>query len=220
MKKAERSEPHHPDQQEIWDHEYYKKGRLWGNIPHEISAYSGKGVFLDLGCGDGKNLRRIKPDKSLVIGLDFSQHALALCRNNPELNAFAFIYADVRCLPFKKGSVTAADAHHVFGHLLAADRVLAAGEVTRILLPGGSLHITVFGTGDVRNGIGTRVEPGTFLKGTGIITHFFSPDELLSLFPCLQLISSVQHSWPMKIKGQHFVRSVWTASYFKRQNDE
>ncbi|PWR74939.1 class I SAM-dependent methyltransferase [Methanospirillum stamsii] len=204
------------DQQEVWDNEYRKKGRLWGNVPLEETAYKMGGIFLDLGCGDGKNLRRITTEDNIRIGLDFSSEALSLCRNNPELNDVSFICSNALNLPFKKNSVQYVDAHHILSHLLLDERIQVAKEISAILSPGGRIMVTVFGKEDFRYGAGITVEPDTFLKGNGIITHYFSPEEFHSLFPELIFYSQKKYSWSMKVKGTDHQRCVWTVVYTKK----
>ena len=45
------------DQRQAWDTEYQVKGTLWGNSPLEPTTQINQGIFLDLGCGNGKNFR-------------------------------------------------------------------------------------------------------------------------------------------------------------------
>jgi len=203
-------------QQKIWDNEYRTKGRLWGKVPFEPTAGSNKGIFLDLGCGDGKNLRRGETG-TMRIGLDFSMHALRLCRKNPDLCDVTCLCADVRHLPIKNNAIQSIDAHHILGHLLSPDRYLCSNEINRILSPGGEVLITVFGSEDLRYGHGNEVEPGTFMKGTGIITHYFSSDEINKIFLDMDQVSLEPCSWIMKVKGNEYVRSTWVVTY-KKEN--
>ncbi|NLV28313.1 MAG: class I SAM-dependent methyltransferase [Methanomicrobiales archaeon] len=202
-------------QQDVWNWEYRKKGKLWGKVPLEPTAYSENGVFLDLGCGNGKNLQRKKFQYSHRIGVDFSYQALSLLRKNTELDDVACVCADVTLLPIHSDSVHCADAHHVIGHLLAHDRTCAANEISRVLAPNASLLVTVFGTGDFRSGRGKEIEHGTYLRGNGIFTHYFSPEELKSLFPAMALVTKEKISWFMKIKGCSYLREIWVIWFTK-----
>lgn len=208
-----------PNQRSLWDAEYRVKGRLWGRIPHEQTLGTGEGIFLELGCGSGKNLKRSEK-KLFRIGLDFSIQALHFCRKNSELSDISYICADVRYLPFKDETIHSSDAHHVFGHLLVKGRSSAVFEITRVLKVNGELLVTVFGTGDFRNGMGVEVEGGTFLKGNGITTHYFTRDELHSLFPAFYLLSSKSHTWIMRVKDKCLPRFVWTIKYVKTLQKE
>lgn len=204
-----------PYQQAAWDTEYRLKGRLWGNSPLEETAAAGTGIFLDLGCGDGKNLRRTRNPETNRIGLDFSREALLLCRKDPLLSDVLFICADARYLPLKNKVIDSADAHHLLGHLEKQDRDMVAREISRILQPLGRLVVTVFGRGDVRYGKGEEIEPGSFMKGTGILVHFFTQDELVSLFTGLTCTSDEMRTWPMQIQGKQVHRELLVIQFIK-----
>ncbi|MDD1725077.1 MAG: class I SAM-dependent methyltransferase [Methanospirillum sp.] len=191
------------------------KGRLWGNSPLEETAGTGEGVFLDLGCGDGKNLRRALTPGKFLIGIDFSLEAILLCKKDPCLLDILFICADARYLPLKNQVADSADAHHLIGHLEKQDRDRVAGEISRVLCPKGRLVVTVFGREDLRYGKGNEIEPGTFMKGTGILVHFFTHDELVSLFTCLICISGVMRTWQMQVRGKQVHRALYVMQYIK-----
>jgi SAM-dependent methyltransferase len=201
-------------QRQAWDTEYQVKGTLWGNSPLEPTTQINQGIFLDLGCGNGKNFRTAS-FATCRIGLDFSMTALRLCRSRSELADVSFICADVRYLPFKKSQIQNIDAHHILGHLLHTDRITAAREITRTLSPDGELLVTVFGTEDFRSTSGVEVEDGTLLKGNGIITHYFSESDIQSLFVDLTLLSASPCTWTMRVKNQRFPRFVWILRYRK-----
>lgn len=204
---------HH--QRLAWDTEYQVKGSLWGNSPLEPTTQANPGIFLDLGCGNGKNLRTVS-SATCRIGLDFSMQALHLCKARSELAGVFFICADMRYLPFKNSHIHSIDAHHILGHLLQKDRITAAQEITRVLVPEGELQVTVFGTRDFRNKSGIKVEEGTYLKGNGIITHYFSEDEIQSLLPDLDLLSISPCMWTMRVKNQQLPRFLWVLRYVKQ----
>lgn len=204
-----------PDQQTAWDLEYSLKKEIWGLSPLEETAYTGTGVFLDLGCGNGKNLKRTGQGRSQIIGLDFSREALLLCRRNPDLSGIDLVCADTRFLPFKEGRIHELDVHHLISHLAEDDRIRAAQEIKRVLTPDGEVVITVFGTGDLRYGKGTEIKPGTFVKGTGILTHFFTERELSDLFSPFQCISAQILEWPMRVRANIYMRQLLVSRFKK-----
>ncbi|MDD3573929.1 MAG: class I SAM-dependent methyltransferase [Methanospirillum sp.] len=205
------------NQRRAWDNEYRNKGKLWGKIPLESTTQTKSGIFLDMGCGDGKNLRNASMAASR-IGFDFSMQALRLCRTRSELSDVFFVCADARYLPFKNSCIHNIDAHHVLGHLLYHDRIQVVNEITRILKPGGELLVTIFGTEDFRSETGVKIEDGTYLRGNGIITHYFSEMKIQILFPNLILLSTEPCRWFMHVKNQQLPRFVWVLKYAKPQN--
>jgi hypothetical protein len=71
------------------------------------------------------------------------------------------------------------------------DRFSIARELSRVLRPGGHALVEVFGRQDIRYGEGEEVEEATFLRGNGIITHYFRQGEVASMFSELQVISEI-----------------------------
>jgi len=211
----EHTDLHIDDQRQIWEREYRRKGKIWGNVPCEATVDDGTGIFIDLGCGDGKNLRRISGSKNLRIGLDFSMQSLRISRRDPVLEGVCFVCADALSLPFRDNVIDNADAHHVLGHLKVSDRSHAAAEVYRVLRPGGRLLITVSGRNDFRSQKGREIEPGTFIKGDGIITHFFTREELYTFSPDLSSIYINEFAWTMRIHGVKHQRITFVALYEK-----
>jgi len=91
------------------------------------------------------------------------------------------LVGDVASLPFQDAVFDAVFAFHVIGHLRENDRHRAALEAARVLKGGASLFFLEFGVEDMRAGKGLEVEPNTFRRGGGILTHYFSEGEVLEL---------------------------------------
>ncbi|MBN1322722.1 MAG: class I SAM-dependent methyltransferase [Methanotrichaceae archaeon] len=190
-----------------WDCDYERRGRLWGGAG-DLPELPQDSRILELGCGDGKTLG-LAADRGLpVIGLDISKQALALARGAAP--AAPLILADARALPFRDGCIDYILAYHVFGHLLEGERRAAAREAARVLRPGGRLFFRDFGRGDMRYGRGEEVEQGTFRRGAGTITHYFSPEEAAALFCWMRVAHVEAVRWTMRIRGSEVVREgVW-----------
>ncbi|MGL5824720.1 MAG: class I SAM-dependent methyltransferase [Nocardioides sp.] len=92
----------------------------------------GSGVVLDLGCGNGRYLDRIRAARPnlTVIGLDISAGILAAV-------ARPVVVADAACLPVADRSASAVLAMHMLHHARDVDAVLA--EAVRVLVPGGTV---------------------------------------------------------------------------------
>jgi ubiquinone/menaquinone biosynthesis C-methylase UbiE len=187
-------------QQQAWNSRYLMKGRQWGNAPGEFANLSTHGIVLELGVGDGKNLR-IRRDGSLVIGLDFSREAVRICRSDPALSGIPLIIGDGSLLPIKTENISLIHAHHILGHIPSEDVCTFISEMYRVLVPGGRAAITVFGSGDMRDGHGDEIEPGLYLRGDGIITRYFSQLNLKQLLSAFVVEEISQETWDMRIRG-------------------
>ncbi len=95
---------------------------------------------LDAGCGTGRNLRFLARYSKDAVGLDHSLHALRPCRER-RVDA-RLILGSVNALPFADASF---DMITCFDVLMTAGvrDVMALGEFTRVLRPGGLLFVRV-----------------------------------------------------------------------------
>jgi hypothetical protein len=69
----------------------------------------------------------------------------------------------------------------------------------------------------MRAGQGDEVEPGTFRRGSGIVTHYFGENEVADLF-CgrqIQQAGISTHCWMMCIKGKDHLRAEVQAGFLK-----
>ncbi len=93
-----------------------------------------EGPVLEVGCGTGTIAARLAARGLRVAGVDPAGGLLAVARRRhglPVARGSAFR------LPVASGAVAAAVAVNVFHHLRPADRGAAAGELARVLRPGG-----------------------------------------------------------------------------------
>ena len=96
------------------------------------------GLALDFGCGTGANLP-VVARCGAPVGVDVSDLALGYARGRGGYRALA--QGDGTALPFPEGTFDWAFALDILEHLDADRR--AAGELLRVLRPGGRLLITV-----------------------------------------------------------------------------
>ena len=191
-----------------WDDEYCKKGTLWRGLIHELPELPAGSRVLELGCGNGKTLPALIRKGWNVTAIDSSQKAVTMCRNLVQGSSPAeMVVADARTIPVKNTTFDAVFAIHVIGHMHEPDRREIAFEVTRSLKPGGILFFCEFSTEDVRFGKGHETETSTYIRGTKIITHYFTLQEVNDLFSGLMCKSITLHQWPMRIRGNNLVRS-------------
>jgi len=199
---------------DAWEKDYTCRGRLWGGAVVDLPAVPEGSLVLELGSGDGKTLSAL-PGGCRAVALDVSAQALHLA-SRVRADA-AFIQADAGCLPLQERIFDAVFAFHVAGHLLADGRRALASEAARVLKPGGRIYFRDFSERDMRAGQGAEVEPGTFRRGSGILTHYFGEDEVADLFRSQQIQQDCigTHCWKMRIKGKDHLRAEVHAAFIK-----
>lgn len=113
--------------------------RLRDSLPK--SGFSGAAAalrILDVGCGTGGTLERLRPFGQ-VVGLDLETLALEFCRRrDPTLR---LVRGSATALPFASGAFDVVVAMDVLEHI--PDHAAAAREIARVLAPGGALIATV-----------------------------------------------------------------------------
>lgn len=174
-------------QRECWDEEYRRKGALWrGMLRTDIRLPPGTRV-LEVGCGNGKAVSSIRGEDLSISVVDFSLEALRLSKTIDTIDER--VLADARLLPFRDESFDVIIAFHLLEHLSPGGMVAVVREMGRVLRSGGTVQVTVLSTSDMRYGKGEEVERGTFVKGTGISSHFFTLEEIRELFSSFTVLS-------------------------------
>lgn len=174
---------------EAWQRLYAKHGLQYGGTgdlgPLEQHLKKGM-VALDAGCGDGKTTEQIAR-RCDVVGCDFSREALMSLRSAREREGIVdLVECNISYLPFESEKFDAVTCVHTLSHMPLKERTRAAAELSRVLKKDGYLLAEGFGKGDLRFGEGDEVEDSSFLRGNGILTHYFQEGEMLSLFEGLE----------------------------------
>ena len=202
--------------QNPWDDDYQRRGRLWGGSAASLPCLPHSSRILELGCGDGKTVASLLKNGCSVTAVDFSSRAASLCQSVcTDTDRVRILIADIRQTPFRNDSFDVVIASHITGHLSLSGRLHLASEVLRLLTPGGVLCFRDFLTGDFRYGKGKETEPGTFLRENGISTHYFTCEEVRSLFTGLTVRSFEQHQWEMQVRGQVLPRAEIVVEFIK-----
>ena len=203
-----------------WNLEYKEKGRIWrGAAPKLPDLPSGSRV-LELGCGNGKTLEAMMKRPWRIAALDLSFLAVRLGEKIATTLEDApseadLLAADATVLPFREDVFDAVFAFHVIGHLRLDERSRAAREASRVLKADGHFFFLEFGVEDMRAGKGVEVEPSTFRRGGGVLTHYFSEGEVLELFEMLRPASIRTDKRSTRIRGQDHVRAEVGAEFVK-----
>ena len=149
---------------------------LWRIAARWIDAEGGAGrVAIDVGCGAGMTLARLaaRPGIASVIGVDPIGAALIRARSHGHQVASASALA----LPFPSEAFELATCLDVFQHLPPEGDRVAAGEIARVLRPGGIAILrtncggkSAYRLGDLRATLepgGLRVERATRVNFVG-----------------------------------------------------
>lgn len=109
----------------------------------DFDAWRGSAV-LDVGCGAGVEVVRFARGGAAVIGVDLSEQAARLTRDNLSQQALSagVAVADGEALPFPDGSFDFVYAHGVVQY--AADDRAVVAECHRVLKPGGLAMFQVY----------------------------------------------------------------------------
>ncbi|MCK9580750.1 MAG: class I SAM-dependent methyltransferase [Methanoregula sp.] len=207
------------DNRIVWDDAYQRRWQIYGGSAPPVEGLLPCARVLELGCGNGKNTGSLLQQGCDVIALDFSRVAVMAARSviSGTLPGHA-VLADARTLPLSSGSCDAVIARHIIGHMNHAGRMKIAAETARVLKAGGTLHFFAFSCEDFRYGQGVPVEKNTFLRGNGISTHYFSPDEVPALFSSLFCRTLTRPTWCLRIRGRDYVRAEIHAVFTRSES--
>lgn len=153
------------------------------------------GALLDAGGGTGRVAEALKPYTSSIYVVDLSVKMLNQARMK---NGLQLVNSPTERLPFPDNTferVIMVDAfHHVF------DQSATAGELWRVLKPGGRLIIE---EPDIRN---FSVKLIAFAEKLALMqSHFVDPKKIASLFPTkrsqMEILSEGFNIWVMVEKS-------------------
>lgn len=103
-------------------------------------------VFCDFGCGSGRFIDLIAGSENVVIGIDASAAVDAAASRFSQNHRVLLCQADVLSTPLKTGTVDYAYSIGVLHHTM--NPYMGVKEMSRVLKPGGSIAVSVYG----RNG--------------------------------------------------------------------
>lgn len=196
------------DNRSVWEDAYFRRGQRWAGVISPLPVLPNHARVLELGCGNGRIFAALLQNGWDAVALDFSRTAVKTARSScPTRQNGDAVLADARSLPFHPGTFDAIFARHIIGHMNGPDRVHIAREISRLLKPGGIILFSEFSREDFRAQSGVPVEDGTFLRGNGISTHYFTEHETRALFPHCTCVSLDMHQWVLRVRGQVHPRS-------------
>ena len=154
-------------------------------------------TILDAGCGTGAGTWYLAREGFSVTSLDGAPSALRTGKQRLEGEGLPArpVQGDLIALPFRSGTFDAVtDIAAISQNRLAAIRSILS-EIHRILKPGGRFFTMMLRTGCWGDGMGTRLEQGTYIDipegplAQRGVTHFFSESEIQELFRPFQVRS-------------------------------
>jgi SAM-dependent methyltransferase len=208
-----------------WDKEYAHL--KWGGaapIRDVLARIPAGARVLDAGSGGGRYLGELAGHYA-AVGVDVS--LIALGKSQEQLarsgKTAGHLGASVHLLPFKKASFDGILCYGVLQHLFREEREAAVREFWRVLGPGGIVFFEAFGTEDMRcggepakNSEGDYEgcpEENSFLRQNGIIYHYFTKEELMSLFEGFEVLELKDVKKEKVFRGEvyrrHMVRGIF-----------
>ncbi len=172
------------DQRRHWEETFAANPEMYGPEPSEPGRYAATrfvaeelSAVLELGAGQGRDTLELLRHGLEVHALDFAPDALVgiAALAGPELaGRLRTTVHDVRsALPYPERSFDACYSHMLFTMALTTEELDAlAGEVHRVLRPGGLCIYTVRHTGDAHYGAGRSLGDDRYENG-GFVIHFF-----------------------------------------------
>ena len=200
-----------------WERVYQKRGELWGGSVPKLPDLPAGSRVLDLGCGNGRILSAAVARGWQIVAADISSHAVEIAKAAMKgIADTEFLVADAGALPFRDCSFDAVIAWHVLGHGDEKDRKRMIRELARILNEEGKVFFRGFSREDMRCGKGTATEPGTFVRGDGILTHYFSEEETREMFREFDTMDLTTERWSMRIRGKDHPRAEIAGTFLRK----
>lgn len=200
-----------------WDKEYTHL--KWGGPApvRDIQAHLLPGSrVLDAGSGNGRYLGELARHYN-AIGIDISLTALNGSRAQLARSGrfVEHLGASISDLPFKARSFDGILCYGVHQHLFKEERESAVEEFSYILRKGGFFFFEAFGYKDMRCGGEPSIpfEERTFARQSGIIYHYFTKEEVKTLFKEFEIIELEdvikEKVFRGKVYGRHLIKGVF-----------
>ncbi len=177
---------------------YYKRGAVtWKGSPYSLPELKIGSRVLDIGCGTGSTLIRAIDRGWDVVGVDISASALDITGKRLDQRG---LECDLRVLDITDdvsdlGKFDLIFCHYILGALGKVARDLASSNIVSMMKKGSILSFEDIAVGDIREGRGRMIEEMTFIKGNGIVQHFFTLDEIKELFKDLDTSDVLIDEW-------------------------
>jgi SAM-dependent methyltransferase len=166
---------------EDWDRRYASVENLWAVKPNRfLVAEAGDlppGRALDLACGEGQNAVWLATLGWEVVGVDFSEVAIAKARARAERDGVRVEFAVADLLEYEAPAGVFDLVLLLYLHIPAAARPRVLAKAAAALAPGGTLVLVGHDLTNLTDGVGGPSDPGLL----------FTPDQIASELPGLEI---------------------------------
>ena len=187
------------DPKGAWDRRY-SSGVKWGGSKQELPDLESGARVLEIGCGTGDNTISAVGRGWKVTAIDLSSKGLEIAEkrlSDRGLEA-AFLERDATLPLCDLGLFDCVLLHHVLGAMLDGERRRCVENVLEVLAQGGVISFVDLSVDDMRYGKGSYEEEGSFLKGDGILQHFFTEEDVRAMFSDMRNMEIYIESWSHK----------------------
>ena len=166
---------------------------VWNSVKEFINTFSINSLFLEIGCGNGKNMM-LRPNN--FIGCDNCEKFLKICRNK-NLNV---INCCATKLPFNNNRFDATISVAVIHHLSNVERRLKSiKEQVRVTRVGGKIFIEVWGFENNNRVINKNQDSMVPWKYKDKLYeryyHFFKKNEIIDIVNSIDNINIEKMYW-------------------------
>lgn len=148
----------------------------WLETAKFIKSMKKNSTVLDLGCGNGRDIKTLLEHQQKPIGLDSSKRMINI--SSKKYPKVEFIHANMVKIPLKTNSIDYIICIASFHHLKSKKaRISCLKEIKRILKPNGKLFLTVW----IQKG---KIGPHyiTWQNKVKRYYYFFTEQELKDIF--------------------------------------
>jgi len=178
----------------------------------DFDGFAGRRL-LEIGCGIGTDLVRFARGGAAVLGVELSETALRLARQNLDLHgavgAWRLLLADGAALPLPDESVDVVYAHGVLQY--AADPRGVIAEARRVLRPGGTAIFMVYNRVSWLMAL-SKVMKVPLEHGDAPGLTFYSMGEFRRLLDAFSTVRIIPERFPVRSR----LHRGWKAALYNR----
>lgn len=164
-------------QREDWDRRYSSVEHLWAVKPNRFlvgeAADLSPGRALDLACGEGQNAIWLATLGWDVVGVDFSEAAIAKARSRAERDGVHIELACADLLEYEAATSAFDLVLLLYLHVPEAERRQVLTKAGGALAPGGTLVLVGHDLTNVTDGVGGPSDPALL----------YTPDQIAGELP-------------------------------------